>query len=130
MRLCIGVKQCGAGGGHTGMGGVGLAASNRRRDTRCHGPRHRSVPANIRSGRRRARPWRDRIVRNCLIAAGNARDASFLPQVQALLDDPSAIVRAMAVWAYRRLATPDTVAAATAQRAPAETDPDVRKEWA
>jgi epoxyqueuosine reductase len=76
------------------------------------------------------RTGRDRIVRNCLIAAGNARDASFLPQVQALLDDPSAIVRAMAVWAYRRLATPDAVAAAAAQRAPAETDPDVRKEWA
>ena len=30
MRLCIGVKQCGAGGGHTGMGGVGLAAVDER----------------------------------------------------------------------------------------------------
>jgi epoxyqueuosine reductase len=76
------------------------------------------------------RTGRDRIVRNCLIAAGNARDAAFLPQVTTLLDDPSAIVRAMAVWAYRRLATPDAIAAAAAARASTETDPDVRKEWA
>jgi epoxyqueuosine reductase len=76
------------------------------------------------------RTGRDRVVRNCLIAAGNARDASLLPHVTPLLDDPSALVRAMAVWAYRRLATPDAVAAARARLEAAEPDPDVRKEWA
>ena len=53
-----------------------------------------------------------------------------LPHVTPLLDDPSALVRAMAVWAYRRLATPDAVATARKRYEPAETDSEVRKEWA
>ncbi len=76
------------------------------------------------------RTGRDRVVRNCLIAAGNARDGALLPHVTSLLDDPAPIVRAMAVWAYRRLATPDAVAAARTAREPLEQDTDVRKEWA
>lgn len=76
------------------------------------------------------RTGRDRIVRNCLIAAGNARDPSLLPLVAPLLDDPSAVVRAMAVWAYQRLAPPDAVSAARARHQPAETDTDVQREWA
>ena len=76
------------------------------------------------------RTGRDRVLRNCLIAAGNARDASLLPQVTVLLDDSAAIVRAMAVWAYRRLAPPDAVTATRAAREPVEADASVRKEWA
>jgi len=75
------------------------------------------------------RAGRDRVVRNCLIAAGNAGDASLLPQVTALLADPAPLVRAMAVWAYRRIAPPDAVAAERAAREPGETDPDVHREW-
>mgnify|MGYP000146643409 FL=1 len=76
------------------------------------------------------RTGRDRVLRNCLIAAGNARDASLLPQVTVLLDDSAAIVRAMAVWAYRRLAPPDAVTATRAAREPVEADASVRKEGA
>jgi epoxyqueuosine reductase len=75
------------------------------------------------------RTGRDRVVRNCLIAAGNARDPALLPEVTPLLDDPAPIVRAMAVWAYRRLADPDAVAAARAARYAGEPDPHVRAEW-
>ncbi|MGE0022757.1 MAG: tRNA epoxyqueuosine(34) reductase QueG [Hyphomicrobium sp.] len=75
------------------------------------------------------RTGRDRVVRNCLIAAGNAGDASLLPHVTALLGDPSPLVRAMAVWAYRRLAAPDAISAARTAHELAEPDPDVRREW-
>ena len=45
------------------------------------------------------RTGRDRFVRNCLIAAGNAREPQLLPVVRSLLSDASPLVRAMAVWA-------------------------------
>ena len=75
------------------------------------------------------RTGRDRFVRNCLIAAGNAKDSSLLPLVAPLLADPSPLVRAMAVWAFRRLAPPDAVAARRAAHIAAETDADVAREW-
>ena len=75
------------------------------------------------------RTGRDRVVRNCLIAAGNSGDPSLLPQVAPLLADASPIVRAMAVWAFRHLAGTEAVAAALAAHAPGETDAEVRKEW-
>ncbi len=75
------------------------------------------------------RTGRDRIVRNCLIAAGNSADRALLPFVAPLLSDPSALVRAMAVWAYRRLADPDAVAAARARHYGSEPDADVKLEW-
>jgi epoxyqueuosine reductase len=46
---------------------------------------------------------RDRFVRNVLIAIGNSGDTSLIPDAERLLDDPSALVRAMAVWALARL---------------------------
>jgi epoxyqueuosine reductase len=76
------------------------------------------------------RTGRDRMVRNCLIAAGNARDPSLLPHVTALLGDSSPLVRAMAVWAFRRLASPDAVATARAHHTASEPDADVLREWA
>jgi epoxyqueuosine reductase len=72
---------------------------------------------------------RDRFVRNVLIAIGNSGARRLLPAAAARLDDAAALVRAMAVWAVRRLAD-DTEAAALGARARArETDPDVRAEW-
>jgi len=76
---------------------------------------------------------RDRFIRNVLIAAGNSDDQSLRPQVIRLLDDPSPLVRAMAVWALCRLS-----AAAgdwtdwtrlKAAHLPGETDAQVRAEW-
>ncbi|BAQ15993.1 tRNA epoxyqueuosine(34) reductase QueG [Methyloceanibacter caenitepidi] len=74
------------------------------------------------------RTGRDRFVRNALIAAGNAADTSLVPHVEALIDDASPLVRAMAAWALQRLdpARSDTM---RAERLAAETDSAVRAEW-
>jgi len=65
---------------------------------------------------------RDRFVRNVLIAIGNSGDASLAADAEHLLDDASPLVRAMAVWALRRLG-----AALPVHR---ESDPDVLAEYA
>ena len=75
------------------------------------------------------RTGRDRVVRNALIAAGNSRDADLIPAVEPLLDDPSPLVRAMAVWALQRLAGPEAWDRAKSWRVGRETDADVRAEW-
>ena len=75
------------------------------------------------------RTGRNRFVRNVLIAIGNCGDAAVLPTVRNLLHDPSPLVRAMAVWASRRLAAADVFASLRARYAPAETDPAVLAEW-
>ncbi|MDF0488003.1 tRNA epoxyqueuosine(34) reductase QueG [Sphingomonas sp. H39-1-10] len=72
---------------------------------------------------------RDRMVRNCLIAAGNSGVAALIAPVARLLDDPAPVVRGAAVWALGRLA-PDQAAAARTLRMSAETDADVYAEWA
>jgi epoxyqueuosine reductase len=75
------------------------------------------------------RTGRDRFVRNVLIAAGNSGDAELLPKVEALLGDESPLVRAMAIWAMRRL-TRDEVAPQQRRRHLArEGDESVRAEW-
>ena len=46
---------------------------------------------------------RNRMVRNCLIAAGNSGDAALAEPVRALLDDSDAVVRDAAEWAMEQL---------------------------
>lgn len=46
---------------------------------------------------------RDRMVRNCLIAAGNSGRATLVDAVMPLLDDPAPVVRGAAIWALGRL---------------------------
>ncbi|NML06586.1 tRNA epoxyqueuosine(34) reductase QueG [Sphingomonas sp. G-3-2-10] len=46
---------------------------------------------------------RDRMVRNCLIAAGNSGDAGLVEPVRRLLADDDAVVREAAEWALARL---------------------------
>ncbi|MBC2776748.1 tRNA epoxyqueuosine(34) reductase QueG [Parasphingopyxis marina] len=46
---------------------------------------------------------RDRMVRNCLIAAGNSGETALVEPVRRLLDDPDAVVREAAQWAAERL---------------------------
>jgi epoxyqueuosine reductase len=73
---------------------------------------------------------RARFLRNVLIAIGNSGDPALTPAARRLLDDDSPLVRAMAVWALKRL-LPGGEFAALAQRHQArEADPDVRREWA
>jgi epoxyqueuosine reductase len=71
---------------------------------------------------------RDRFVRNVTIALGNSGDPAAVGIVERLLDDDSALVRAMAVWALARLA-PDAFTAARRKRLAAEPDANVREEW-
>ncbi|MFA6123690.1 tRNA epoxyqueuosine(34) reductase QueG [Sphingomonas sp.] len=47
---------------------------------------------------------RDRMMRNCLIAAGNSGDAALRAPVERLLDDANAVVAEAAGWALARLA--------------------------
>jgi epoxyqueuosine reductase len=71
---------------------------------------------------------RDRFVRNVLIAIGNSGDSKLVPNVEELLNDPSPLVRAMAVWALGRLSPGRAMALAT-EKAKDETDPGVLAEW-
>ncbi len=75
------------------------------------------------------RVGRDRFVRNVLVAVGNSRDVALAPTAQALLEDASPLVRAMAVWALSRLLEADAFAALATVRAKAEPDGAVRAEW-
>jgi len=72
---------------------------------------------------------RDRFLRNVLIAIGNSGAAALVPVAARHLDDPSPLVRAMAVWALGRLADRAAFEHLRARRAPAETDPAVAAEW-
>ncbi|MBY3167414.1 tRNA epoxyqueuosine(34) reductase QueG [Rhizobium laguerreae] len=71
---------------------------------------------------------RDRFVRNVLIAAGNSGDKALIGQSRGLSEDPSPVVRGMAVWALSRLMEAGEFAAFAAQRAD-ERDDDVLNEW-
>ncbi|MEC9367803.1 MAG: tRNA epoxyqueuosine(34) reductase QueG [Pseudomonadota bacterium] len=75
------------------------------------------------------RAGRDRFLRNVLIAAGNSGDASLAGPVIALIGDASPLVRAMAVWAARRLCPESRLLALRATHLDAEPDPSVRAEW-
>jgi|HubBroStandDraft_2_1064218.scaffolds.fasta_scaffold67433_2 epoxyqueuosine reductase len=70
---------------------------------------------------------RDRFIRNVLIAIGNSRDLSLMPEAQRLLDDPSALVRGAAIWAISQLdASRLKILVSPAH---SESDPDVLAEW-
>lgn len=71
---------------------------------------------------------RDRFIRNVLIAAGNSNDRRFVEQCRKLSEDPSPIVRGMAIWALSRLLEAGEFSAFAAQR-PDESDSDVLSEW-
>jgi epoxyqueuosine reductase len=75
------------------------------------------------------RTGRDRFLRNVLIAAGNSRDRSLLARVEPLLGDASPLVRAMAVWAMRRLGDDDVGPRLRQRHLAREIDAVVRAEW-
>jgi epoxyqueuosine reductase len=76
------------------------------------------------------RTGRDRVVRNALIAAGNSGDQGLIPLVEGLLKDTSPLVRAMAVWALRQLASSKAWSEARARHGEHEPDGAVQSEWA
>jgi epoxyqueuosine reductase len=75
------------------------------------------------------RTGRDRFVRNVLIAIGNSGDGRLAQEAEGLLGDASPLVRAMAVWALRKLLAPEAFARLRQARANDESDPAVRGEW-
>jgi epoxyqueuosine reductase len=74
------------------------------------------------------RTGRDRFVRNVLIAIGNSGLPELARVAQARLDDPSPLVRAMAIWALALLA-PESFAVERPRRKPDEIDIAVLEEW-
>ena len=75
------------------------------------------------------RTGRDRFTRNVLIAIGNSGAPELSQQAEALLDDASPLVRAMAVWASAQLLSHDEFAALANERSGKEADPEVAAEW-
>ncbi len=75
------------------------------------------------------RTGRDRIVRNALIASGNSNDRSLLALIEPLLGDASPLVRAMAIWASRRLATNAELQSLRKRYERDEGNPEVAAEW-
>ena len=70
-----------------------------------------------------------RFLRNIMIAIGNSGADRLIPFAAARLADPDPLVRGAAIWAFRRLAPADRVAAARDVHLPGEVDPDVAAEW-
>ncbi len=75
------------------------------------------------------RMGRDRMVRNCLVAAGNSGAAALVEPVARLLGDAAPVVRGAAIWALARLDR-DRWVLERAARAAGEADETVRGEWA
>ena len=75
------------------------------------------------------RTGRDRFLRNVMIAVGNSGDPALADAAVARLDDASALVRGMAVWACGRLLGAREARALCERHGRAETDPDVLAEW-
>jgi epoxyqueuosine reductase len=75
---------------------------------------------------------RDRFVRNVCVAIGNSGGNSgasrFVPQLEGLVQDASALVRGAAVWALLQLDA-ERFSLARSQNASGETDSDVLREW-
>ncbi len=72
---------------------------------------------------------RDRFVRNVMIAVGNSGDHSLAAAAEARLGDASPLVRAMAVWALKRLVSADDFTRLTTENAASESDSGVAEEW-
>ncbi|NEU12318.1 tRNA epoxyqueuosine(34) reductase QueG [Methylobacterium sp. BTF04] len=75
------------------------------------------------------RTGRDRFLRNVLIAIGNSGEPALAAEAERCLSDPSALVRAMAVWALGRLSGTAALRGLFNVHALGEMDEDVRAEW-
>ncbi len=72
---------------------------------------------------------RDRFVRNVLIAIGNSGQPALTNVAEALLCDPSPLVRAMAIWAMSKLLDADRFSHLAQTHRARETDAGVQAEW-
>jgi epoxyqueuosine reductase len=72
---------------------------------------------------------RGRFVRNVLIAIGNSGNQNFIQVAERLLNDPSPLVRAMAVWALAQLVVVEDFQKLRIAYEKNETDSGVKAEW-
>jgi len=70
-----------------------------------------------------------RFLRNVMIAIGNSGDRSLIAAARKGIDSESPLVRAMAVWAFGRLAPTADVKTIALRFAPEEGDAAVQEEW-
>jgi epoxyqueuosine reductase len=70
-----------------------------------------------------------RFLRNVMIAIGNSGDRSLIAAARSGIERDSPLVRAMAVWAFGRLASAAKIHAAALRFAPEERDAAVLEEW-
>jgi len=70
-----------------------------------------------------------RFLRNVMIALGNSGAPELAPLAERRLADPEPLIRGAAIWATRRLVTPEHAAALALAFSAAEEDMDVRAEW-
>ncbi len=70
-----------------------------------------------------------RFLRNVMIAIGNSGDRSLIAAARRGIESESPLVRAMAVWAFGRLAAPADVKAVALRFASEERDAAVMEEW-
>jgi epoxyqueuosine reductase len=75
------------------------------------------------------RTGRDRFIRNVLIAIGNSGEPKLAGEAVRLIEDASPLVRAMAVWAARRLLSSAAFTELARTKMATEADPEVRREW-
>jgi epoxyqueuosine reductase len=75
------------------------------------------------------RTGRDRVVRNAAIAAGNSKAVAVAAELERLIADPSALVRAAVVWALSKHIDAARLSHLAQSRLAVEADPDVRAEW-
>ncbi len=75
------------------------------------------------------RVGRDRFLRNVLIAVGNSGEPALARVAEARLSDESPLVRAMAVWALKKLLSREAFDRLAAQHLPVENDDAVAAEW-
>ena len=75
------------------------------------------------------RMGRDRFIRNVLIAIGNSGNKNFITSAEALLNDPSPLVRAMAVWALSQLEDAAQFQDLRSIHEKTESDLAVKAEW-
>jgi epoxyqueuosine reductase len=81
------------------------------------------------SGSNIKRTGRDRFIRNVLIAIGNSNCPDLADDARDLLDDPSPLVRAMAVWALSELLDENAFQLLRNDHYPHERDSAVCAEW-
>ena len=72
---------------------------------------------------------RDRFLRNVLIAVGNSKEKNYYKQILRLLEDKSELVRAMAVWAMRKMCDGSKFIELKEKYSKYESDDAVINEW-